>query len=285
MSSKNIRFVTDSTCDISPDLLKKHHISVIPAFVNYGGKSYADDGVELNREVYYNQMPTMTTHPTTAAPSPGLAEKIIKAAAEQADHLILITAPATLSGIHNAFRLGASELPADRYTLVDSGTLSMGLGFQVLVGAETAEQTGSIEQTLDAIKRVRANQHVYAVPESMEYLRRSGRVGWAAASAAALLQIKPIVSATENEVSSVGRVRTFGKAIEKLVELAQADAPLDRLVLLHANNPEGAQEIKNRLGNIAPADTHFMNVTPAIGTHIGPKALGVVTLKQAWRQS
>ncbi len=283
MSSKNIRFVTDSTCDIPPDLLKKYHISVIPAFVNYGGKSYADDGVELNREVYYNQMPTMMTQPTTAAPAPGLAEKIIKQAAENADHLILITAPASLSGIYNAFRLGASELPADRYTLIDSGTLSMGLGFQVLVGSEIAEQTGSLEQVLAAIKRVRGNQHVYAVPESMEYLRRSGRVGWAAASAAALLQIKPIVSAIESEINSIARVRTFGKAIEKLVELAGADAPLDKLVLLHANNLEGAQEIKNRLGNIAPAETYIINVTPAIGTHIGPKALGVVTLKQAWR--
>lgn len=285
MSSKNIRFVTDSTCDIPPNLLEKHGISVIPAFVNYGGKSYADDGLELNREVYYNQMPTMSKQPTTAAPSPGLAEKIIKEAAEKADHLILITAPASLSGIHNAFRLGASDLPPDSYTLIDSGTLTMGLGFQILVGAETAAQTGSVEQVLDAIKRVRANEHVYAAPESMEYLRRSGRVGWAAASAAALLQIKPIVSATENEVESVARVRTFGKAIDKLVELALADAPLDRLALLHANNPDGAQEIKNRLGNNAPAETYLINITPAIGTHIGPRALGVSTLKQAWRQS
>lgn len=285
MTSKVIRFVTDSTCDIPAELVKKYNIGIIPAFVNYGGKSYADDGVELNREVYYNQMPTMTSQPTTAAPSPGLAEKIIKNAFEGADHLIMLTVPAVLSGIHNAFRLGASSLPSDRVTLIDSGTLSVALGFQVLAGVEVAAATNSVEQTVAAIQRARANQKLYAVPESMEYLRRSGRVGWAAASAAALLQIKPIVSATENEVASIARVRTFGKAIDKLIELTQATAPLDKLAILHANNPSGAQEIKTRLGKIVPSETYIINVTPAIGTHIGPKALGIATLSAAWRQS
>lgn len=284
MNSRRIGFITDSTCDIPAELIKRWQISVIPAFVNYGGKSYADDGIELDREVYYNQMPTMASHPTTAAPSPGLAEKIIMQAAENADHLIMLTAPASLSGIYNAFRLGAINLPPDRVTLIDSGTLSMGLGFQVLIGAQTAAQIDDIPEIINTISKVRANERVYAVPETMEYLRRSGRVGWAAASVGSLLQIKPLVEARDGVVANIARVRTFSKAIDKLVELAQAQAPLERLAILHANNPEGAAIIKERLASIVPAETYILNVTPTIGTHIGPKALGVVTLKAGWRQ-
>ncbi len=283
MTSKNIRFVADSTCDIPPALVEKWKIKLVPAFVNYGGKSYADDGIELDRVVYYNQMPSMTTQPTTAAPSPALAEKIIHEAFAEADHLIMLTAPAVLSGIYNTFRLAASQLPQDRVTLIDSGTVTMGMGFQVLVGAEVAAETGDVEATVAAIHRARVNQQVYAAPETMEYLRRSGRVGWARASVGALLQIKPIINLYEGDVQSIARVRTFSKAIDKLIELTQSQAPLDRLALLHANNPDGALEIKNRLGDITPAETHIINVTPVIGTHVGPGSLGITTLSKAWR--
>ena len=284
MTSKTIRFVTDSTCDIPPELIKKWKIGVVPAFVNYGGQSYADDGVELDREAYYKQMPTLTAQPTTSAPSPALAEQVINRTFEGADHLVMLCVPARLSGIYNALRLGSADIPADRVTLIDSGTLSAALGFQVLVGAETAAETGDLNEVLDAIERVRANEKLYATVETMEYLRRSGRVGWAAASVGQLLQIKPIISATEGSVESVARVRTFARAIDKLVELVQEQGSLDRLTLLHANNRDGALEMKNRLGSTAPAETHIINVTPAIGTHIGPMALGVATLRKAWRR-
>lgn len=284
MTFKKIRLIADSTCDIPPELIKQYQIGIIPAFVNYGGKSYADDGVELDRYAYYNQMPIMTSQPTTAAPSPGLAEQVITGIFAEADHVVMLTVPTSLSSIYNSFRLGALNLPQERVTLIDSGTTTMGLGFQTLIGAEVAAETGDVAAVVNAIERVRQHVKLYAVPETMEYLRRSGRVGWATAGAAALLQIKAIVKVAEGVVESVARVRTFGKAIDKLIELAQAEAPLDRLAVLHANNPEGAQEIKQRLGSLVPEQTYVINVTPVLGTHIGPKSLGVVTLNKAWRQ-
>lgn len=282
MTSKTIRFIADSTCDIPPELIEKYKIGIIPAFVNYDGKSFADDGIELDRQRYYEQMPTMASHPTTAAPPPALAEKIIKQVFAEADHIVMLTVPAALSGIYNAFRLGASDLPRDRVTLIDSGTLSMGLGYQVLAGAEAAE-SGDLEAVLTAIEHARHRLKVYAVPETMEYLRRSGRVGWAAASAAALLQIKPIVSAEDSAIHAVARVRTFGKAIEKLVELARAEVPFAKLTLLHTNNLEGVERMKSMLADVLPSDVLVVNATPVIGTHIGPKALGVATLRQTRR--
>ncbi len=284
MTFKKIRFIADSTCDIPPDVLKKWDITIIPAFVNYGGNSYADDGKELDRVAYYNQLPSMSSQPTTAAPPPGLTTEVITRVAAEADHVVMLTVPAKLSGIYNTFRLGASDLPPEKYTLIDSGTTTLAMGFQVMVGAEVAAATGNVAEVVSAIERARQHVRLYAAPESMTYLRRSGRVGWAAAGAATLLQIKPIVSVSDGVVESTARVRTFGKAVEKMVELALEQAPFDRLALLHTNNLEGAEDMKHQLGSAIPAETYFMNVTPTLGTHVGPKALGVVTLNKGWRQ-
>jgi DegV family protein with EDD domain len=285
MTSKNIKFVTDSVADLPPELIKKWGITVVPCFVNYGGASYADDGVELVREEYYGKLATMTEVPTTAAMPPDLAREHIEKAFEGADHLIIITTPAKLSAVHNSMRLGAQELPEDQYTLIDSGQVSIGMGWQVLIGAEVAAETGSVEQTLAAIQYVRRHQRVNAAIATMEFLRRSGRVGWAAANIGSLLQIKPLVEVRDGEVVPVARIRTFSRAIDKLAELAREQAPLDRLALLHINNPEGVEELRTRLADIVPPDTIIGNIGPTVGTHIGPGAVGIATVSKGWKDA
>lgn len=284
MTFKKIKFVTDSAADLSQEMIEKWDISVVPCYVNYDGQSFADDGVELNREKYYDMLPSMRTFPTTAAPAPGLAEEYITKAFEGADHLIIVSVASTLSGVFNSMRLGASKLPQDRITLVDSATLSMSQGWQVICGAEVAAETGDVEKTLEAIKRVRANQKLYALLATMEFLRRSGRVSWAAASIGALLQIKPLLDVREGEVHAAARIRTFGKATEKLIELTRAEAPLDKLSIIHTNNYQGALDFKNQIADIIPEDTIITLVGPTVGTHIGPGGIGVATLSKTWRE-
>jgi DegV family protein with EDD domain len=159
----------------------------------------------------------------------------------------------------------------------------MGLGWQVIIAAETAEATGDVEAVKDAVQRVRNNQRVYAALDTLEYLRHSGRVSWASAGIGALLQIKPILDVREGEVKSHSRVRTFKRAFEELVTLAREQAPLDRLAIMHADNAQGAQELKEALKEIAPADTITVNITPTIGTHIGPGGLGFASVSKSWR--
>jgi DegV family protein with EDD domain len=282
-SKKKIGFVTDSTCDLWPDIVKKYSITVVSCFVNYGGNSYADNGVELVREEFYDKLPTISPHPTTAAPPPGLSEQMIKQAFQDADHLIIISVSAKLSAVFNSLRLGSGDLPQDKVTLVDSEQASMGLGWQVLIGAQVAEETGDVLQVLDAMRRVRANQQVYAAAATLEYLRRSGRVSNVIASLGSLLQIKPFIKVINGEVENAARVRTFKSAMDKLVELIKAEAPLNKLAVLHANNPTGAEEIHTRLGSVAPPDTVILSVSPTIGVHIGPGSLGAATVSQKWR--
>ncbi len=283
MTFKKIHFVTDSTCDIPPERLARHAIGVVPCYVNFGGQSHADDGREFTRESFYEQMPNFKPHATTSSPPPGVAERVINEMAEGADHVIIITAPSKLSGVYNTLRLSASKLPEGSYSLIDSGTTAMALGWQVLIAAEVAEQTGDVEAVREAISRVRAHQRLYATLATMEYLRNSGRVGWAAVSLGTLLQIKPIIEVRDGDVHSVARVRTFGKAVEELLRLTVEQAPLDRLAVLHTNNPDGAHSLFEQLGKQAPPDTIFVNLTVAVGTHVGPGAVGVATVSQAWR--
>lgn len=279
MPQQRIRIVTDSTCDIPRELAEKHRIEVVPCFINYDGKSVADDGVELVREEFYTNMTSMKTV-STAAPSPGLAEKIIRKAYVNGDHVVCITAAAKLSGIYNSVRIAAEAFEPGRITLVDSGTLTMALGYQVLAAAETAEATGDLQAVLRAIQSTRERQKLYVGLATLEFLRRSGRVSWAAAGIGTLLQIKPLLLVEDGVANSLDRVRTFSKVTEQLRMLTHKGAPLERLTVLHSHNPEGAKQLLDDLQDIAPPDTMILCATAVIGVHIGPGGLGIALVSK-----
>ncbi len=280
-----IKFVTDSVADIPPDLAQQHDIGIVPCYVNYGNESYKDDGIELVREDYYNQLEHMSDHPTTSAMSPELAREAIDRAYADADHVIMITTPARLSGIHNAFKAGAAHLPAENVTLIDSGQLSVGMGWQVLAGVETATATGDLQKTLAAIDAMRKSQRIFATIGELEFLRRSGRIGWATASIGTLLSIKPVVELREGDAKPITRVRTFNRALDKLAEIAGQNAPFDRVAILHINNPDGAQAVRTRLADILPDNVITGLINPALGTHIGPGSVGVGIVSKGWNNA
>ena len=283
MTFKKIKIVTDSTCDLPLELVKKHDITVVPVFVNLGDQSYADDGVQLAREDFYHQLPTMNPLPTTSAPSPGLAAQMIEKAFEGADHLVIITLPTKLSATYEAMRLGTENLPADRVTLIDGGSVTMALGYQALLAAQTAAETGDLQQVLSTIERVRANSRLVALIATLDNLRRSGRVNFASAGLGALLQIKPLITVNDGEVEILSRVRTMNRAQETMLQMLREQAPLDHLALLHTNNLEGVEWMREQLGDILPPDVLVIQVTTAIGTHIGTNCLGFVTVSKNWR--
>ena len=285
MSSKRIHFITDSTCDIPPDMLPNYPITVVPNYVNFGGNSYPDDNVQLDREEFYQLLPTLRPFPTTAAMGPANAEEAINHAIQHCDHLIIITVSNLLSGTYNAMRLAASKLPADKYTLIDSKQVAMGLGWQVIIGAETAMQTGSLESTLDAMERVRKTVRVYCALGSLEYLHRGGRVGWAQAGIGTLLQIKPILLVEDGEVKSHARVRTFSRAVDEIVRVAREYQPLDRMAIIYAADIDAAHALRDRMADILPPGdrTIISRITPSIGVHTGPSGLGIVPLSASWR--
>lgn len=280
--TKKIRVITDSVSDLPANLLAKWNIDVVPCYVNYGGESYADDGVELDRKKFYQSINDMKDMPSTAAPPPAIAEEIMARAIEGYDHLISINVSEALSTTINNVRIAAKAVDESRITVLDSQTVSMGIGWQAVIAAEVAQATGDVDAVVKAVEQARKNHKLYAAIYTMEFLRRSGRVNNVVAGIGALLQIKPIVTVMEGgRVESVQRVRTFKNALAKLEELLRAEGSLDRLAIIHTQNEEGAKEFLEQHRSMMPEETIIVEIGPTLGTHIGLNALGFVSIRKS----
>lgn len=273
----SIALVTDSNCDLPAELIERYGIRVVASILNIGGQSYRE-GVDITRAEYYARLPSLNPSPTTAAPASGVFEELYRACGE-AD-IISIHIASKLSGFFNAARLGA-EASGARVTLVDSEQLSMGFGWQVLAAADAIAAGKSVAEVVDAITRTRQRIKVYAALNTLEHLRRSGRANAVVAVLGDFLQIKPLVELVGGEVKLMGRQRTFSKVLDKLVETVQALGPLERLAIMHANNPAEAQRLAERLAPQSTQPPLVTEIAAVIGTHVGPGAIGVAAVKQA----
>ena len=276
-----IGIVTDSTSDIPAYLVAEHNIQVVPTILILEGKEYAD-GFGITREEFYNRLPSLRTPPTTAAPSIGDFTTPYETLLTQGcDHIISIHAASQLTTIVNVARQAAKEFP-DKVTCIDSGSLSLGLGFQVLAAAEESET--DLKSSLDAIASTRKRLQVSAALDTMEYLKRSGRVPGAVATLGGLLSIKPMIELIDGEVKPIGAVRTTKQADERILNFLLGLGDLERLAILHTNaEPRARQllnELMNRVRKSIPRDILFVNVTAVIGTHLGPNGLGFAAVRK-----
>ncbi len=278
---RRLLIMTDSTCDLPAEWTQRHDIRVVPTYVQFGQESLADDGVQLTREAFYRRLVTSPVYPTTSAPPLGQTQAMMARALEEAEHVLAITAPAKLSSIYNTFRLAAEALDPQRVTLVDSTQLSMGLGWQVLTAAEMAEAGADVEAIVAAVRAMQPRTHIWAALDSIQSLRRSGRVGWAAAWLGDFFKIKPIIHLHDSEVHSASRVRTTRRAFDTLVQLAREAAPFSHLAFLHTSNPQGVQRLAQALADLRPArEVVTVEVTPVIGVHVGANGLGLAVVRE-----
>jgi len=268
-----IGFVTDSTSDVPANLAEQYGIEVVPALININGKSYAD-GVGISREEFYTRLPGLKPSPTTSAPSVGSFqeryEKLLKAGA---DSVISIHPPNELSGIFNAARLAAQEF-GPRVKVLDSGQVSLGLGFQVVLAAEAAAKGAIQNEVLALVDSIRKRVRVTALLDTIEYVRRSGRVSWAVAMIGSLLRLQPLLELRYGIVHRLGQARTRLQGIERLVETLNSWGPLERLAVLHTNAVSTARQLLEEVKSKVSTPPLLVNVTTAIGTHVGPNGLG-----------
>jgi DegV family protein with EDD domain len=269
----NIGFVTDSTADIPSDMAIQMGIEIVPALVNISGKSYAD-GVEISREEFYTRLPGLKPSPTTSAPSVGSFqeryEKLFKAGV---DSILSIHPPNELSGIFNAARLAAQEF-GQRVCVLDSGQLSLGIGFQILLASEAAARGICLDDVTKLINSVRQRVRVAALLDTIEYVHRSGRVSWATAMVGGLLQLKPMIELRYGIVHRIGQARTRMQGIERLIETLNSWGSLERLAVLHTNAESAARQLLEDVQSKVNVPPLLVNVTTAIGTHVGPNGLG-----------
>lgn len=276
-----IGIVTDSTCDIPQSSLEQHELEVIPCILVMNGQEYVD-GRDITREEFYRQLPSLPTQPTTAAPSIGdFSARYEALLTRGCDQVLSIHAAEALTAILNIARQSASDFP-DRVTCVDSTSLSLGLGFQVLAAAEAAEL--GLQAALDAAESTRKRLHVSAALDTMEYLKRSGRVPAAVAMLGSLLNIKPLIELSDAGVKAVGAVRTTTQANERMSKFLLEGGSLEKLAILHTGAESRAREFLNELMQHAsqsvPRDILMVNVTTVIGTHVGPNGLGFAAVRK-----
>lgn len=275
-----VKLVVDSTADLPAEWLARWDIAVVPIFINFGQESIPDDGVSLNRDEFYRRLITSTDMPHTAAPPPGLAQEIIQRQLDKAEQVVVFTIASLLSSVYNTMRLAGQTVDPVRVRVYDSGYASMGIGWQVVAAAEAAAQGAGIDEVMTVIHDTRARSRLWAVLETLEYARRGGRVSNVVASFGTLLQIKPLVELRDGRAETVQRVRTMSKAVQGMIDLINAQAPLERLAVLHTYAPETGQALLERLKPIAPPDTLLVDIAPTFGVHIGPGSLGVALVQK-----
>jgi DegV family protein with EDD domain len=276
-----IGIVTDSTSDLPAYLIEEHNIQVVPTILILDGKEYTD-GTGISREEFYTQLPTLQTPPTTAAPSIGdFITSYETLFSQGCDHIISIHPANQLTTIVNVARQAAQEFP-DKVTCVDSRSLTMGLGFQVLAAAEEAEL--GLQSVLDAIASTRNRLQISAALDTMEYLKRSGRVPAPVAALGGMLSIKPMIELVDGEVKAIGAVRTTSQANERILKFLLEIGELERLAILHTSAEPRARNLLNEMMSHArqsvPRNILFVNVTAVIGTHLGPNGLGFAAVRK-----
>ncbi len=268
-----IAIVTDSPADIQPDIAQEHQITVIPAILVMDGKSY-EDGGDLSREEFYERLPAMERPPTTAAPSSGtIAAAYRRLLDSGAAHIVSLHVASSISAIYTAARVAAEPF-GDKVTVLDSGQLSLGLGFQAIAAARAAGQGADLPDVLDAIRDTRRRTRVVAMLDTLDYLRRSGRVSQLQASLGAVLRMRVFVELHEGRINFLERVRTRARAIERLWEMIVTQGPFEQFAVLHANAATDAQNLMDELISSLPRSPLLVNVNTVIGTHVGPNALG-----------
>jgi DegV family protein with EDD domain len=278
-----IRIVTDSTSDLLPELAEKHNIQVIPSYVNIGEKSYRDL-VDLSRSEFYKQLPGYPRVPTTAAPAAGVFAECYRQLFDAgATAIISIHVAGKLSAMWNSARLGAEEITEIPVHVFDSQQVSMGLGLLTLQAARAAAEGQPAEAILHALENAVPRTHVFATLDTLEYLRRSGRVSWTEFSLGTLLRIKPMLHVYQGEVLSLDRVRTRRRALSHLLEHIAALGPLQEMALIYTHDLEGLAEWREMVRPHFPAghEPVAVEVTPAIGAHVGPGALGLACIAAA----
>ena len=270
-----VAIVTDSTADMPPQLAASRSISVVPLTLNFDGRSLLD-GVDITPSEFYRKLPNVATHPTTSQPSPGRFAETYTELLANNDAVVSIHISEKLSGTYESARQGAEMTDPQRVHVVDSGLVSMSLGLVVLGAAVMAAKGAEPEAIVTKVESMRPEVQTYFSVATLEFLRRGGRIGLASAMLGSVLQVKPVLCLRDGVVTPLERVRTFDRALNRIVELAKA---VDRghgicVVVGHASAEADAERVGRELEPIA--DTLMIqSLGPVVGAHSGPGVVGV----------
>jgi DegV family protein with EDD domain len=273
---RSFAVVTDSTADLPDAWRERYDVEVVPLKVLFGEETFRD-GVDMSNEEFFARLATATKLPTTSAPSPGEFAELYTRLAKDHDGCISIHIGRQLSATAEAARVGAQSVEGFKVSVIDSETVTMPMAFLCRVAAESAtldEATAAVEQRIPKCR-------VLALLDTLRYIEMGGRVSRAQAMIGTMLDLKPLLLVIDREIKPVDRVRTRSRAIPRMVEFFEKDSPVEYVGVVHAQAAGEAEQVAADLRRSHPdIEVPVGQIGCVLGTHVGPKALGLVYIKK-----
>lgn len=277
-----VAIVTDSASDLSPETAAANGIDIVPLVVNFGGQTFKA-GVDLSTADFWRRMTAPEApFPTTAASAPGdFKAAYDRCFAEGADAIVSIHVAGTLSGTIKSAEIARGLVRAGEVHVIDSGSASMGEGLLALLAATLAKRGTDASEIAAAVEDRKSDLDLYVALDTLDYLKKGGRISGAQAAIGTLLSVKPIITIRDGLVHTADKPRTRGKARERVLELLTA-RPIERFAVLYTPPADGEafrREVLERLaGKLHPDDVSVQIVGPSVGPHLGPGCVGGVVL-------
>ena len=271
-------FVVDSTAYIPHDQVQQFDIKVIAQVLIWDDETMLD-GVDIQPTAFYERLRESKTMPTTSQATIGAFKDVFKPLVEAGRPILAILVSDKLSGTIQSAEQAKAEFPGAKIVIIDSEAAAMALGFQVLAAARGAREGKSFEEVTEIARRAKEQTGVLLVVDTLEFLHRGGRIGGASRLIGTALSMKPVLELQDGVLDVVERVRTRSKAQARLLDILEEridGRPNLRLAVLHAAAEERARDLLEIAANrLNPIETFFSEVSPVVGTHVGPGTLGL----------
>lgn len=276
-----VRIVTDSTCDLPPEMAAANGVTVVPLTVFFGEDPFLD-GVEISADEFYERQQASKELPRTSQPSVELFQEAYAEVGNDGSEIVSIHLSSKLSGTLNAAQVAREVLKHEMHIdLIDSYSVSLGLGLIVLEAARAANSGASLPEVVATARRAMDRVSVHVLVDTLEYLQKGGRIGRARSLMGSVLSIKPILRVEDGEVAPFERVRTRGKALERMYEIGSG-MPRAKEMFVAAGGPaDDALALIERLRPQLPhTEIHLGTIGPVVGVYTGPNAMGIAALER-----
>ena len=283
-----VKIVTDSTSDLPSQLAQDLGITIVPAYVHFGDQTYRD-GVDISGDELYRRLVDGPVYPTTSASSPGDFAEAYRRLLQETDSIVSIVVTAKLSAMYSSALLGKETLPGKcRVEVVDSKSLTMGLGLIAMAAAQKARDGGTIEEVLEVTLQAVSTTHMLACLDTLKYALKGGRLAKVSGLLGAMgsvIKVKPVITLQDGDLVPAGVVRTRVSALERLHEFVKKRLPVEEVAVVHNTTPQEADSLASRIKSLIPGKPSLISrLGPGLGVHAGPGAL-LVALRKRWEET
>jgi DegV family protein with EDD domain len=274
-----VKIVTDTTSDLKPHIAGPLGITVVPLYINFGTESYID-GVNLTTEEFYQKLASSKTLPTTAVPGPPSFAQVYDKLAQETDEIVVISLASKLSSIYQMESQAIGMMKKKcRIELIDSQAGCMALGLIAIAAAKAANAGARMDDVVKLTRRNIPRSKIHFAFDTLEFLKRSGRVSAAQAFLGSMLRVNPIMTLENGEGRPVAKPRSRAKAIELLYKFATSFSNIEEMAIEDATTPAEADMLAERISSRYPRERIYRTkVSPVVGTHVGPHVLAVSVL-------